>query len=55
VSDLEKVLYEHREAIACYDHPSTPEVPIWCCVCGAHELIVSWRAHVAAALEEERR
>ena len=48
---LMAVLYDHREdALTCYDHPPTPDHPVWCCVCGAHELTISHRAHVAAAI-----
>lgn len=44
-------LAAHREgALTCYDHPPTPDHPAWCCECGAHELLVSHRAHVASAL-----
>lgn len=45
---LERLLYAHREnGLTCYDHPSTPERRVWCCVCGAHDLAVSWRRHLA--------
>ena len=37
-------------ALTCYDHTPTPERPSWCCVCGAHDLMTSWRTHLAAAI-----
>jgi hypothetical protein len=52
--DVEGALYDHRQgALTCYDHPPTPDHPAWCCVCGAHGLMVSWRAHVAGVLREQ--
>lgn len=51
---LERLLYEHREgALTCYDHPPTPDHPAWCCVCGAHDLTVSWRRHMAEQIASE--
>ena len=51
VAALAEVLHEHRYgALTCYDHTPTPERPSWCCVCGAHDLMTSWRAHVAHAI-----
>lgn len=51
VEQLEAILHEHRAGVlTCYDHPPTPERPVWCCVCGEHELLISWRKHVAAAI-----
>lgn len=45
---LERLLYEHREgALTCYDHPSEPGRRVWCCACGAHDLTVPWRRHIA--------
>lgn len=52
--DVEAVLRDHLEgALTCYDHPPTQEHPAWCCVCGAHDLMISWTAHVAAVLRVE--
>lgn len=45
-ADVAAVLSDHREdALTCYDHMDG-----WCCVCGEHEVQVSWRLHVADAL-----
>lgn len=45
-SGLERLLYDHREdALTCYDHDG------YCCVCGRHNLQVTWRQHLAKELE----
>lgn len=51
VAEIVGLLYKHREgALTCYSHPPTPARPAWCCTCGAHGLLVSWREHVAEAI-----
>lgn len=45
---LSDILYIHREgALTCFDHTPTADRRVWCCVCGEHDLIESWRDHVA--------
>jgi len=39
-------LHAHRQgALTCYDHDTG-----WCCVCGTHEIRVTWFEHAARAV-----